>query len=161
MEAPHLRPKFTLELPVEPDYALERIRARLDDSEFRECTMSAGRCVDLYVDKSERHLWSPHLSVQVETREGGSLLRGRYAPHPEVWTFFVFLYSVVGFATLIGAGFGFGQWVMGMRPWGFVFVPVGLAVIGLLHLASAAGQRLGNDQMQGLREKLDFLVDGL
>jgi len=106
-------------------------------------------------------MWSPHLSVQVEYREGGSLLRGRYGPHPELWTLFVFLYAAVGFLTVIGLVLGFVQWQSGMDPWGLWSTGIGAVGLGILYLISMAGQRLGAHQMEDLRRRVDQLVEGL
>ena len=136
------------------------MRRRLGD-DFRECTMSAGRCMDLFVEDQDRTFWSPHLSVQVEDAEEGSRLHGRYAPHPEVWTLFVFLYAAFGFAALIGLGWGFSQVVLERAPWGLLLTPVALLGMGALYLGARWGQRRTRDQMIVLRDRLDGLLPGL
>lgn len=160
MDVPKMRPTFEIGLPIAPDDAVNQMRAQLRD-EFRECTTSAGRCVDLFVSDEERHFWSPHLSVQVEEEESGSRLYARFGPHPEVWTMFVFLYSAVGFAALLGVGWGYAQWISGRPPWALLVVPGAAAVAALLYLGSRVGQRLGRDQMSALRTRLEWLIAGM
>ena len=160
MDVPRIRPTFDLQLSKPPDEAITAMRRRLGP-EFQECSRSRGRCMDLFVDESERGFWSPHLSVQLEERDGGSQLHGRYAPHPEVWTLFVFLYSAFGFLALIGLGWGFAQYVLGRPLWGLLLTPAALAAIAVLHLGARYGQRRTEGQMVGLRERLDTLLGGM
>jgi hypothetical protein len=140
---------------------MDTLRERLEGKGYRDCSRSKGRCADFFVDEAERKLWSPYLAMQVERRPTGSLLRGRYGPHPEIWTLFMFLYTVVGFLTVIGLMFGFVQWQLGMVPWGFWGVAVGLPGLVVVYGISATGQRLSAHQMEDLRHRIDELVEGL
>ncbi len=155
-----MRPTFEIGLGLDADDAIEKMRGRLR-GEFRECTMSAGRCIDLFVNAEERHFWSPHLSVQIEEAEGGSRLYARFGPHPEVWTLFVFFYAASAFAALIGAGWGYAQWLSGDAPWALLVVPGAGLVTVLLYAASRFGQKLGRDQMSQLRARLEWLISGM
>lgn len=86
---------------------------------------------------------------------------GRFAPHPEVWTFFMFLYIGLAFAVVFGAVLGYVQWVSNESPFGFLAIVVGVPAIGLIHLASAAGQRFGQRQMAALKAEVDGVLEGL
>jgi hypothetical protein len=88
-------------------------------------------------------------------------LFARFAPHPEVWTFFMFLYFLVAFVVLFGATFGFVQWASGEAAWALWAVWTGLPVLGLCHLASDLGSRWGQDQMHELKAILKEVVEGL
>ena len=96
-------------------------------------------------------MWSP----------AGSVLRGRFGPHPEMWTLFIFLYMAVGFLATIGLILGFVQWQSGMDPWGFWGVGIGVPSLAVLYGISAIGQKLSAYQMEELRERIDALVEGL
>jgi hypothetical protein len=148
-------------LVPEADEAMEILRERLRDTEYEECTRSKGRCADFFVNEDERKFWSPHLSVQVEPVEGGSLLRGRFGPHPELWTLYMFLYTAVGFLAIMGLMLGFVQWQSGMEAWGMWGVWLGLPGLGILYGISATGQRLSAHQMEELKGRIDGLVEGL
>jgi hypothetical protein len=154
-----MRPKFTLELSHRADEVMWRICSSLDTVELGCLAISAGRCADSFVDQRQRRFWSPHLSVQVDDSDGGSVLRGRFAPRPEVWTLIAFLYFLMVFAVVLGAVFGYTQWVMGDTPWGLLAVPIGTLTIVSLHVASLVGQRLSTDQVQQLRAMLDLLLE--
>jgi hypothetical protein len=107
------------------------------------------------VDSRQRRIWSPHLSLQIEPSENGSILNGRFSPRPDIWTLLMFLYFTILTLVFFGAMLGFAQRMIGQTAWGFVAVAVGLPLIGLLHLASLVGQQLGREQMAELRSRLD------
>lgn len=161
MDRPKVRPTFAVPLQVEANEAMGHLRERLKTVEHRDCTRSKGRCAEFYVPEEERRLWSPYLSVQVEAQAEGSLLRGRFGPHPEVWTFYMFLSSVLVFLSVIGLILGFVQWQSGMEAWGFWGTLLSLPGLLVLYLVSAIGQRLSAHQMDALKGRLDPLLDGL
>ena len=158
IDAARLRPKFDLDLPVPADEAIQRIRQGLDTPEYRGTTMSAGRHAEFHVIASERKVWSPRLTVQVEDAPGGSSLRGRFAPRADVWTGFMFVYFLVVFLILFGATLGYVQQVSDETPWGYWAIPAGLAVIAGIHGLSYLGQRLAGNQMRELRGQLDAVL---
>jgi len=136
------------------------MRRRLGD-EYRGCTMSAGRCMDLFVEEEQRSFWSPHLAVQLESDGPGSRLHGCYAPHPEVWTLFVFLCALFGAAAIGGMGWGFSQMILGSRPLGFLLTPVAVLAMAGLYMGARIGQRKTADQMVALRTPVDLLLEGI
>jgi len=161
MKPPRIRPTFTIHLSTPAEEVMATLRERLHGSEYADCSKSRGRCADLFLTKAERRVWSPVLTIQVEPMEDGSLIRGRYAPHPEVWTLFVFLYAVAGFMALMGLMLGFVQWQSGLDPWGFWGCHIGIPGFFLLYLISATGQRLSAHQMEKLRDRMEHLLEGL
>jgi hypothetical protein len=163
MSTVRLRPTFRIPLSTDRDAAIEEIRSRLTaDERFAGRWRGKGRWAEIYVDHGERRLWSPYLSLRLDRGAGdGCALFGRFAPHPEVWTFFMFLYIGLSFAVVFGAVLGYVQWVSSEPAWGFWAVAVGLPAIGLIHLAGALGQRLGQAQMLGLKEELDAIIEGM
>jgi hypothetical protein len=156
-----IRPTFSIPLAPQPDEAMEILRGRLQGTDYDECTQSKGRCAYFFVDEKDRRVWSPHLSVQVESNDGGSLLKGRFGPHPEIWTFFLFLYAAVGFLSTIGLIMGLVQWQSGMEPWGLWGVWIGVPGLAALYGISATGQKLSAHQMEDLRRHIDELVAGM
>ena len=158
VDATRMRPKFSLELPVPADEAIIRIRRGLNTPELRGSGASTGRTAEILVDRSERRVWSPRLTVRVEDAPEGSTLRGRFSPRPDVWTGFMFVYFLVVFLIVFGATFGYVQQVSDQAPWGYWAVPGGLLIIAGIHLASYVGQRLGAGQMHELRERLESVL---
>jgi len=156
-----IRPTFAIPLIPEPNEAMSILRERLQGTDYQECTRSKGRCAYFFVDEDERKFWSPHLSVQVEPDGEGSLLRGQFGPHPELWTLYMFLYTGVGFLATIGLMLGFFQLQSGMTPWGFWGLAIGVPGIIILYAISATGQKLSAHQMEELKDRIDGLVEGL
>jgi hypothetical protein len=161
MDRPEIRPTFSVRLRDDPNDAIQVMRGRIEDTDFQDCTRSKGRCAEFYVPEGERRLWSPYLSVQVEGLEGGSLLRGRFGPHPEVWTLFMFLSSALGFLAVIGLMLGFVQWQSDIPAWGFWGAYLGVPGLVGLYLVSTLGQKLSAHQMAQLKARLDPLLEGL
>jgi hypothetical protein len=158
VDASRMRPRFSFELPVPADEAILRIRQELETPELRGSTMSAGRYTELMVDRSERKVWSPRLTVRIDDAPGGSTLSGRFSPRPDIWTGFMFVYFLVVFLVIFGATFGYVQQVSDETPWAYWAVPVGLLIIAGIHGASYMGQRLGAGQMRELRERLESVL---
>ena len=158
MRSLKMRPAFTIPLPVPADEAMDRVRVELQAESPLCGAVSTGRCAELLVDRSQRRLWSPHLSIQVEEAEEGSLLRGRFSPRPEVWTLMMFLYFTILSLAFFGAMLGCAQWMIAQTPWGLLAVPVGLALTVMLHVASLIGQHLGAQQIHDLQMRIEAVL---
>lgn len=153
-----LRPRFSIDLPVATDEAIARLREGLEAPGQGGSSMAAGRHAELLVDRSQRKLWSPRLTVRLEDAPAGSAVRCRFSPRPDVWTGFMFLYFVMVFVVVFGATLGYVQQVSGEPAWGYWGIPVGLSIIALIHLAGYVGQRLAADQMRELRGRLERVL---
>ena len=153
-----MQPTFQLHIAMDADQVAKRIRIALEEREFRKHAKSAGRCVDFTVEPAEQRFWSPHLSVQLSDTETGSLVFGRFSPRPEVWTMFMAIYGLVAVTVFGAAIYGYAQWMLKIDPWALVVVPVGVLVIGLLHVASLIGQRLSSDQIHILLERFKSVL---
>jgi len=160
-DAIRLRPVFKLRVDLPREEAIELLRTQLAQSRSRDCWKGEGRWCEIHLPEDEQRIWSPHLSLRLDHEESGSSIFGRFAPNPEVWTFFVFLYALVAFLALFGAIFGYVQWASDEPAWGLWAVWVGLPVLGLLHLVSYLGQRLGREQMAELKGRLDEVLEDL
>lgn len=160
MTAPRVRPRFELELADDPDRVMEKLRAKLP--ECPRCTgVSVGRHAELFVPEEEQKVWSPWLSVTAEpASDGGARVRGRFAPHPHVWTLYMFLSFALGFSLLVGVTWGYAQWAMEETPWALLSLPLGVVLGGALYLVSLTGQRLGADQIEHLEDALVELIAG-
>jgi hypothetical protein len=157
MTAANVRPRFEIEADLGADALMERLRARLP--QCPHCTgISVGHHAELFVPDAERRMWSPWLSVTADDHLHRSLVRGRFAPHPHVWTLYLFLAFGLGFGLLVGTTWGYAQWATECPPWAWLSIPIILVFGLLLYLASQVGQRLGREQMHRLRGALDELI---
>jgi hypothetical protein len=161
MDRREVRPSFSVPLSGEANELMELLRERIGKTDHVDCTSSKGRCAEFFVPEGERRLWSPYLSVQVDATGETTVLRGRFGPHPEVWTLYVFLSAAMGFMAVIGMILGFVQWQSGMEPWGLWGLYLGAPGLLCLYVVSAIGQRLSAHQMSDLRARLDSLLEGL
>lgn len=153
MAAHLVRPRFEIEFVSDPDDVMAGIRGRLPDCPH--CTgMSVGRHAELFVPESEKRVWSPWLSVTAHEHDGGTTLTGRFAPHPNIWTLYLFCGFGLGFALLVGTTWGYAQWATERTPWALLAVPAVVISGTALYLASQLGQRLGAEQMDRLRDAL-------
>ena len=154
-----MQPTFVLELPVQADEAITQLHSAIRSPELRDHIRAAGRCIEFQVAPAEQRFWSPHLSVQIGESESGSQLFGRFSPRPEIWTMFMAIYGVVLIVMFGAVIYGYVQWYLGETTWSLAFVPVGLIVVGSLHVASLVGQSLSADQMEILRGRLNRAIE--
>lgn len=144
-----LRPHFDVDLPCPPETALEVLGRRFEESPW-EGDMR-GNHVQVMVPKSERHLWSPWLTFEVQCSDSGCRLEGRFAPHPGAWTLYLAGYAIFGFSAIGLAGFGYAQWVAEQPPTALWGLPVCLIGVGLLYGLAFIGQGLTSKQMCAMR----------
>ena len=157
MMAHRVRPRFEVEFASNPDEVMEEVRSRLP--ECPHCSgMSLGRHAELFVPDSERRVWSPWLSVTAHEHDSGTVIKGRFAPHPSIWTLYLFCSFALGFALLVGTTWGYAQWATEQTPWAWLTVPAVIISGIALYLSSQLGQRLGTDQMDHLRDALGELT---
>lgn len=151
-----MRPRFTgmaTVTPMEFREALEDALSRSDN--FRGSVFDTSAVVK--VAERDRHFWSPQLHLALESADPpGSFIRGRFSPHPTVWSGFLALYLAIAFSGIIGVIFGASQWTLGTPPTGFIAGPAAIFLTVIVYLAARIGRRLGRDQMTRLRQ---FLLD--
>ncbi len=146
-----VRPRFQLECAAPPDTVIRYVGELLKTSGCPVSGLSCPGRIELHAHGSDQHLWSPQLIVDVVPSHRGSELLGRFGPHPSVWTMYMAGYAACGFGGLLGASFGYAQWVMGSHPWLLLTVPACLlSALGLYSLAFV-GQGAGAGQMKQLR----------
>ncbi|MCO4770254.1 MAG: hypothetical protein KDA24_09515 [Deltaproteobacteria bacterium] len=163
MERPHQRPRFR--------FLVHRDRAEVTSLLEQGLTMDGTPCVGsvsqahawIHVRAEARHFWSPTLDLMLEETEAdepeqGTWLRGRFAPHPSVWSMFMFIYAVLGLLATLAAMYGFAQITLAEPPWAFGGTAAGVALIGFVYGATFIGQGLGAEQMTEIRLFLDRTV---
>jgi hypothetical protein len=150
-----MQPTFQFIYSGDADQASKNMRDVLATREFQKYVISKGKCIDFSIEPQSRRFWSPHLSVQLNEADEGTLVFGRFAPRPEIWAAFMAVYAIMSFTIFGSLIFGFAQWSLKMTPWALIFPPFGLFVIVMLHIASKIGQRLSKDQIELLRSRFD------
>lgn len=157
-----MRPRFELQLPVERQRWLGALKSLLQtDAGCLRGQVFNAHAVVLVCDR-DRTFWSPYLNLEVEDEPDGSAIRGRFSPHPNVWTMFMGVYILLAFGVLAGLSYGIVQMTLGQSPWGFWIMPASIALFGFVYGATLIGQGLGAEQMYTMRSLIDrACVDAL
>ncbi len=155
MDRPRQRPRFDLEVDLPVEEVTARIKNGLSHDECPCEGSVSSQHAWIHLRQQDRHFWSPTLDLTVEPSDFGAKLHGRFAPHPSVWTLFVFIYAALGVASLIAFCWGLAQISLGSSPWGLLISVALLALIGFVYGAAFIGQGLGSDQMTHIRIFLD------
>ena len=150
MSRPRMRPLFRLSLPIARAQFMDTIRNALAAGESPVSGRALRSHVELTVRPSARHFWWRHLSIDGLEDGEGTLLRGRYAPHPHLWMLIMAVYGVLLLAAIGACVYGFSQWSLGWAPRALWALPLCAAAVAATWLASAVGQTLAQPQMQEL-----------
>jgi len=155
-----LRPTFEIQLDVDRSEAMRRIQTHYDSLGPINSMFLHGEYGEFHLPSVEHRLWSPHLSFYVHQQDENGLIRGRFAPRLEVWTFVWVVYLAMTFSAFFGLALAYSQWTLGGSAWGCWIAVVALVVIATLYAIANVGQQLSSDQMNTLRDRLDvFLRD--
>ncbi len=163
-----MRPRFELRLPVTRETWLETLRVALQDNGESLRGQVFRKHAVVQMRDGERTFWSPYLNLEVEDEPDGSAIRGRFSPHPNVWTLFMAIYVMLAIIALGGLTYGIVQYTLGQPPWSLLVAPASVALFGFVYGATLIGQGLGAEQMHTMRslvdrvcaEALDRRVDG-
>lgn len=150
-----MRPRFSFQVPVGRSTWLGALGRVLED-DSGDCRGQIFRKHAVVEVRAEaRRFWSPYLSIEVEDEPDGSAIRGRFSPHPHVWTLFMAIYLLLGILAISGLVFGIVQHTLGRSPWGFVVAPLAIGMFGFVYGATLIGQGLGAEQMYVMRSLVD------
>ncbi len=164
---PRLRPRFRAVVPCHPDRALANFEQRLQQPDCQFTGSVRRRHLSLTHRSDLQHTWSPVLNVDAEPLgpaaefselQMGTLLRGHFGPHPNLWTLWVALYAAFAFSALFMAVLGYAQWMSEQDPWALIALPVAALAIGLLYTLARLGQQRAQAQMQQLQDFFDVLT---
>jgi len=144
------RPRVHFEVPRPAAEVAAAVTEALSASPM--CTGGASdACITLRIHPDQRRPWSPWLQLKLTPKGEGTELEGHMGPAPELWTAFVFIYSL-GVATFLGGSmFGMVQMNLGQTPTGFYGVAAALVVLATSCSADLAGRKVGQGQMGILR----------
>ncbi|MCB9674481.1 MAG: hypothetical protein H6737_05150 [Alphaproteobacteria bacterium] len=145
------RPSVSYAVDAKPDEVFERFRSALEDAEC-PCKGSVGRKeVTLRICDRLRRIWSPWLLLGVRAEGEGCVLFGSMGPQPDMWTAFVFVYSVLVAVFVAGSMYGFVQLTLQDSPTGLLAAGAALVGLGGACGLDLTGRRLGQGQMGIIR----------
>lgn len=154
-----IRPAFHLDVSCPPEQLGQHLTRRLKSKTCPISGLVAPGRIELHVHGAEQHLWSPQLILEVVESEEGSELRGRFGPHPSVWTLFMAGYATCGLLGLLGLSFGLAQLTLETTAWGFWGIGLAGVLACLLSGFAYLGQGLGHTQMDRLRAFLEETLE--
>ena len=159
MSSFNLRPRFK-KLIASNSSSLESALKEALTAKDSVCTgyVGTGYCT-IKIPISERHFWSPQLTISFEDIEDKTEIRGLYGPNPTVWAVFFFGYIVLGLTALFILVIGFSRITLDMSGTILWVIP-GLGVAALvLYLIAQAGQKIGAEQMYTLHHFFEELLN--
>jgi hypothetical protein len=151
MIRPRMRPEFELALAADGEVLLDRIRTRLSAPDAPLIGQVIPGHAILKIPRERRSLLSPMLHVEVVVRDRRQMARGRFTPHPNVWTGFMAVYGLLAMLGLAGLMYGFAQLTVDETPWAMLAAPAAIALIAFVYGATLIGQGLTADEMHELR----------
>ena len=147
MSSFRIRPRFK-QLTKEPSQHLqERLITKLETGVSKFIATSVQDHITLSIPSSEKHFWSPQLSLSFEDTEQGTVIRGLYGPNPTVWAVFFFGYIALGILALFGLMAGSSQLMLGQEAPILWSLPVCGLLAVIMYFVAQAGQKMGAEQM--------------
>jgi hypothetical protein len=141
-----IRPKFEVSLAKTSE---ETVRIILDGLKSANHPFDAvefpGNLI-IRCKKENQHYWSPQLNLMFDDDHSGCLIKGRYEPHPNVWTLFILLYLAIAILVLFVSILGFTRISLGMEAKVLWILPVLGAMAFGMYLVSQVGQKLGAEE---------------
>ena len=113
----------------------------------------------LRIPRDRRSLLSPNLNLQLLEEDGEVVLRGRFTPHPSVWTGFMAVFFTLGMIGLAGLMYGLAQLTVQETPWALLIGPVCFGLIAFVYGAAFVGQGLVQEEMYALRAWVEKLAE--
>lgn len=154
-----IRPTFQQVLPCPPAKVIRFLKREV----IQENAPCTGNFYDhhaiLNVPEADQHFWSPQLSLDFESHQDGTLVRGLFAPRPSVWTMYVAAYAILGFSGVIALLFGTSQMSLGMDASALWLIPFLIVLAAMVYGTAWIGQRLSRSQMLDLRAFIDEVLD--
>ena len=106
MSIPRITPVFMLTVDGSVDQVCKRLRTLLHEETGAYDGSVAGNHMTLTIREGDRHFWSPWLHIELTEQDDTTHIRGRFTPHPNIWTGFAFSYFslivIVAFAVDLG-----------------------------------------------------------
>lgn len=153
-----IRPRFELRTDESADELMRRMSQSLRCLECPLCGIAAEGRVELYVPPARQRLWSPELQLDVRTTEEGTLLEGKYGPHPHVWAAYAAILGLSAVATTAALTFALAEWIMRQPMTAlYALLPLGLVFAGT-YAVSFIGQDLAAKEMDELRAFVEDVV---
>lgn len=121
-----LRRKYESE--IEPDQLFRKFQSSYDQNPKSVLIRVVKPNIFLKIDESERHYWSPEMSITIEEQENKTQVREVIGPNPAVFTLTMFLIFFAGTLFLFTLMFLFSQMTLKMDT-SITWVIIGICFI--------------------------------
>lgn len=146
-----MRPRFQLEIPLPPADVHGRLESRLACGGCPCRAEVLGNHVEVTIRDDLRHFWSPHLSLELQEAQAGSVLNGLFGPSPNVWTMFLASYAFLILTAFFAGVLGLVQLSLGQAAWGLGVAVASVLACAIPYAGSMVGRKLAAEQMELLR----------
>ncbi len=154
-----LRPKFVHHVHHSPEEVTMLLQNTLAKENYPFSDLVFPGNYVLQMRRQERKFFSPQLNMALESDSHGCTIRGRYTPHPNVWTLFVLLYLALGVSLFFVMIMGLTRLSLGM-PAQVLWLALALVgAAGVLYLLSQMGQKLAAGEMFALHFFVERALD--
>lgn len=143
-----VRPKFEMKSQMTPEKIITVVKDRLKHNVHHLEGQAMHDHISIWVEKSQRHYWSPQLSILLskEPEDAETKIIGVYGPMPNVWTLFAVVYLAIFVLSIFIAIIGFSQKALGYESKVLWLLPVFAIVAVGMYTFSQFGQKLGAAQ---------------
>lgn len=157
-----LGPTFALRARTGVDETASWFAAAVDAAADRYRARRSGRHFLVTVGPSDRHFWSPWLSLEFADSQDGparTAVEGRFNPSPAIWTGMMLAALACLTIALGGVVWAIAAWMLDRPPVGLWMSAGGLVCIAGLYLMSLMGQRLASAQMHEMEAWVRGTID--
>ncbi len=153
-----MRPEFNIALTVAGETVLDEVSQRLRNPELNLTGQVIRGHAVIMIPKVRRSILSPTLDLETVADDGVEVMKGRFHPHPNVWTGFMALFGILGLLGVAGLMYGFAQMTVHETPWALWAGPAAAALIAFVYGAAFIGQGLSAEEMHEMRSFVEGLV---
>ena len=149
-----IRPSFTIEHVVQATPLADHLLHIFSDPDSGINVQRVGQHLVLTPSAETWHLWSPWLHIEIEDADKGCFISGKFSPHPNLWTSFMFGYFTLGSTVFFAGFFAAAQMLTGQSPWALWVTAAATLGLIAMWITAKVGQGLSFEQMHLLRNRL-------
>lgn len=150
------RPRFKIFTACSGEEYATHLRKFLAENEGSFSGNINAETATIRVKTKEDNYWKPNLALRTETdpEHNQTVIRGIFGPSSAVWTFFMFLYFILGILWMVSVTLWFVEKQINSNdfPWSPAASIITTLLLILTYAAALFGQKKAKKEMQKLRE---------
>ncbi len=159
MSSFRIRPRFKVLLNESKENIEKTIKAQTQKQKTKFIAQQLPGFIVLKIPETERHFWSPELSLTFEKKETATLIRGLYGPRPSIWSFFSFSYIGLAVFAFFAGIFGLVQVSLNMNAPILWTLPIFATLAIGIYLIAQFGQKVGVEQTFRLHQFFEETIN--